>query len=573
MIARLHGGRHEVPGNGGGRHASHHQGCDAQQAAHLGIDKGLAGGILDQTRPKLLDPVNGVIDGMLIAVEQLGLVPHFDVRAIHGASQDDPHARSILVAVGEDPQTGDTAGTKVHDVSGTGEDGGPLPIHGIMGDHADQGGDHVLVGGSGLPEILAGPGPKDWNGEGLGGDLNVFEVFHDAFIGRGQVLAVEGGGDGQEAVDEANLALGVRDPVLVEARGGLDLAQTQVQTIQREGRASDDKVPGAVDQGDGDVTIFGEVLVGGIDVAPDSTLGEIPDGQHGGGCPFTVLDRILQHGGSDGGPGVGLLAAEADPEEGCQGIPDGFVEGVPGRGRGNGGGGDDTLRMTGGTVESFQHLAGLAAQDLAGNHEVGELHQTDEGKAHGGGDQVVGVGLRIAILEPTDDIQALGIQLTGLGVVGERLQQVGGGMNQILDERGVGGIDLAQFIKVLLDVALTTKDRVDTGLFLGGSPEEGRVVGLGSTAGSRSPGVVRPHDQNAFGRDAGQGGGHGMDIISTHKGTLKLIEGQLQDFQVRPLGIILTFLDLMGDVGNITSDQLSDGGGLLILSQLIGRLR
>ena len=321
------------------------------------------------------------------------------------------------------------------------------------------------------------------------------------------------------------------------------------------------------------MTIFRQVLVGGIDVAPNGTLGEIPDGQHGSGCTLTVLDRVLQHGGSDGGPGVGLLAAKADPEEGCQGILDGFVEGVPGRGRGNGGGRDDTLRMTGGTVESFQHLAGFAAQDLAGNHEVGELHQTNERKAHGGGDQVVGVGLRIAVLEPADDIQALGVQLTGLGVMGERLQQVGGGMDQILDERGVGGINLVQFIKVLLDVALTTKDRVDTGLFLRGSTEEGRVVGFGSTAGSSSPGVVCPHDQNAFGRDTGQSRGHSVDIISTHKSTLKLIEGQLQDFQVGALGIILTFLDLMGDVGNITSDKLSVGGRLIILSQFIRRLR
>ncbi|KAF3401859.1 hypothetical protein F1880_009718 [Penicillium rolfsii] len=170
VVAGIHSGGDEVPRNSGRGHTSDHNRGDTQQATHLGVNISLSGRCLHQAGAVFLDPIHGVLHGVLITVKELGLVANLSIGAVHLASQNDANAGSILIAVGEDTQARDTTGTKVNDVGGTGEDGSLLPVHGIMSDHADQGRHGALI--TKLAQVLSGLGVEDRDQQGLGGDLN-----------------------------------------------------------------------------------------------------------------------------------------------------------------------------------------------------------------------------------------------------------------------------------------------------------------------------------------------------------------------------------------------------------------
>ena len=228
MVADVHGCGDKIPRHGAGRHAGHHEGRFAQQARELGVDIGLALLGPDQLGAVLADPVDGILDGVfLVAVEELGLVADLVVGAFDGAAEDDADAVAVLVAVRQHADARDAAGTKVDDVGGALEDGGALPLHGQGGDHAHERGDDRVVAGGGISaEVVAGVGVEDGDGQVRLGEagLDVAQVGVDQGGGGGEIGRVEGGRDGQEAVDEALLALRVGHAVLVEAGGRLELA-------------------------------------------------------------------------------------------------------------------------------------------------------------------------------------------------------------------------------------------------------------------------------------------------------------------------------------------------------------
>ncbi|ROW05694.1 hypothetical protein VMCG_05231 [Cytospora schulzeri] len=247
VVPRLHSGRDEVPWNRAGSHTSNHDGWNTKQSAHLGVHESLATGVLDQLGAILLDPVDGILDSMLlIAVKKLGLVSSLSGRSVDSTGEDDANASALLVAAGENTQTRNTARTEIEHMGGVLEDSCLLPVDGVAGDEANQSWHDIAF--DLLANVLSGVGIVDRDAKRLGVNLDVLEVFVDHSCRFSQVLAVEGRGDGQETVDESDLSLGVRNSCLVQAGGRLDLSELQVETVQGHGRTRHNHIPGAVDE-------------------------------------------------------------------------------------------------------------------------------------------------------------------------------------------------------------------------------------------------------------------------------------------------------------------------------------
>ena len=364
---------------------------------------------------------------------------------------------------------------------GVGHDSRDLPVDGVLADHADKVRDNVAAGL--LPEVLASAGVEDWDAEVARGNRDILEIVLEVANGLCKVRAVEGCRDGKEAVHEAHLAVGVGNAGLVKTSGSLELAELEVETVERHGRASDDKVACAVHQGNSDVPVFRQVLVGGVDVLLNGLAGQITEGKHRSGSTLALVDRVLQDIGREGSARVGLLAAKTNPEEDAERVSRRLVESLKVLGSGNGSCGDHTLRVTGGTREALPDVAGVGAQHSAHDEVVCELGQTNEWETHWGGNQVFGVWLRILVVQPAHNIEALGVKLLSLGVSRQLLQVCCGGCDEVLDESRVCGVDLAELIKVLLDVALATEDGVDVGILVGGLAQQSRLVCLDRATG------------------------------------------------------------------------------------------
>ena len=88
--------------------------------------------------------------------------------------------------------------------------------------------------------------------------------------------------------------------------------------METGGRADDDETARAVDEGDADFAVFGEMGVCLFDVFVYDGDGEVADGEHRGGVSFVVGEGVGEDGGGKGGYWEGYLGAEADAEEGCQ---------------------------------------------------------------------------------------------------------------------------------------------------------------------------------------------------------------------------------------------------------------
>ncbi len=319
VVAGVHSGGHKVPWDGRRRHASDDERWETCQSAELGVDIRAATRRLYEPRAVLLDPIHCVLDSvLLVPVEQLGLVSGLGDGSVHGTGQNDANASSLLVAAGQDAKAGDTAGSEVNDVSGSGEGGRLLPVYRVAGDESDQGRDDVTL--DLVPNILSAVGVVDGDAEVLGIDVDVLEVGLEQHRGLGKVLAVEGGRDGQESVDKPKLPLCERDPRLLKTGGGLDLSQSRIETVEGARGAGDHQVPGAVDQGNRDLLVgLAKIVVGLLDVFLDLGLGKISDAQHGCRRAFAIVDRVPEHGRRHGRSREGLLAARTNPKENGQG--------------------------------------------------------------------------------------------------------------------------------------------------------------------------------------------------------------------------------------------------------------
>src|SRR3569833_2782489 len=501
VIAGIHGRRHKVPRHGRRGHAGHHDGWHAEQSAHLGVHIRVAAGRLDEPRAELAHPIDGVLDGaLLIAVEELRLVANLGNGAADRPSQDHSDTRTILVTAGQDAEPRDATGTEVQDMRGLGEYRGTLPVDGVPRDQPNQGRDDVAV--NLIPDIPTGGGVEYWETQALGAEINMLQVLIDQGRRLGEVLAVERGRDGQEAVDEANFPLGVGYPSLVQAGGRLDLAQLKVQAVQGDGWARDVEVARAVDERDGDVAIGREILVRGIDVLLDLGLGEISDAQHGRRHAFAVVDRVLQHGRRHGRSRERLLATRTNPEEDGQCQLSHLAEPLPRIGGRRHRGQDDALRVTGGTADPLAEDAGMDAEDPTGDSIVRQLDQADQGEADRGGDEIVDIGGSLGVSKPGHDIQPLGKELHRARVLGQALEQLCRRGDEVADKVGILLEELPELLEVLLDVALAPEDAVQARYAFVGSTEEGRLMGPDSLVRDGEGGIVAPDDLGRLGIDA-----------------------------------------------------------------------
>src|ERR1700722_283132 len=94
-------------------------------------------------------------------------------------------------------------------------------------------------------------------------------------------------------------------------------------------------------------------------------------------------------------------------------------------------------------------------------------------------------------------------------------QKVGRSLaDEVLDENGVGAVDLAQLLEVLLDVSLAAKDGVQTGVRVGRLAEERGLVELEGPLGGVAGSVVRLDGDELLRGDAGQRSSEGVDIVA-----------------------------------------------------------
>ena len=63
-----------------------------------------------------------------------------------------------------------------------------------------------------------------------------------------------------------------------------------------------------------------------------------------------------------------------------------------------------------------------------------ELRETDKRKADWRRDEVVDVRLCVAVVQPTQDVKAFGIELFSSGVAGQNLKMCCGGGDEIFNE-------------------------------------------------------------------------------------------------------------------------------------------
>jgi hypothetical protein len=105
-----------------------------------------------------------------------------------------------------------------------------MPVHRIRADHADKVGHNVTAGL--LPKILTGACVEDRDAKVAGGNVDIGEILLEVLDRLCEVRAVEWCSNGKEAVDKADLAVGIGNACLVKTSGRLELAELKVQTVE-----------------------------------------------------------------------------------------------------------------------------------------------------------------------------------------------------------------------------------------------------------------------------------------------------------------------------------------------------
>lgn len=265
-----------------------------------------------------------------------------------------------------------------------------------------------------------------------------------------------GNADDEEPSGEDRLSLRVGYLALVESGGGLDLSETGGETVEGSRRAGDDEVSRSVMEGDLELRVRGQVGVRLSDVALERLEGETGDGQHGHGCSLAVLDGVLDDRRLDGEDGEGLLTSKTDVEEELE-----RLEGVGGEvvvrvGRGDADGRDDTLRVTGRSLDEISELSGRLVGNVAGDEVLDELGETNEGKRERDGGEVGDRWPRCRSAEPSVRVEPVGVErVSGLGGLGrQRDEDLLGGLGQeTSDVRVVDVEEVLELIEVDLQRA------------------------------------------------------------------------------------------------------------------------
>lgn len=258
--------------------------------------------------------------------------------------------------------------------------------------------------------------------------------------------------DRQEPHSENSLSLRERNLALVETGRGHDLSESGDKTVECLGRGGNDKVGRSVVEGNADLRVGSKVRVDLFDVALERLEAETVDGKHRSGDTFVVLDRVRNDLGVDSEEREALLASETNVKELLHSLEDVLVQARPAVGGSDGDSRDDTLRVTGGTLEPFSHLRWGDVSDSARNDVLRKLGDTNKGKRKGDRGKVLDTRLRRRAVEPREEVEAL--RIVGVAVVvslvAERDQQVGNLRDDGSDERRVSIIEQLELAKVVL---------------------------------------------------------------------------------------------------------------------------
>jgi len=204
-----------------------------------------------------------------------------------------------------------------------------------------------------------------------------------------QVRAVVRNVDGHEPVGEYHLSLAERNLALIETSGGLDRSKGTGEAVQSLGGTNNDIVSRSVVERNVDLRVLREVLVGLLDLNLEVGQSHSVDDHHVGGNTFTVLLGILDQLGLERDKREKLLSSKTEVEELSEGLEGVDVERIKRVRAGDRDGGDDSLRVTGSTLEPAPHFTGSQVRDLACDQVLHQLGESDQGHGEGNGSKVL----------------------------------------------------------------------------------------------------------------------------------------------------------------------------------------
>lgn len=143
------------------------------------------------------------------------------------------------------------------------------------------------------------------------------------------------------------------------------------------------------------------------------------NGQHGSRDSLAILDASVGESGRESERREGEGSLETDLEENGQAVEGLLVEGLPGISLSRSGGvllgddagRDDSLRVTGRSLELLAELLGSERGALAENDVLGELSETDERERDGAGSEVGDGRAERGGLEPLEGVEGGVVEL------------------------------------------------------------------------------------------------------------------------------------------------------------------
>lgn len=185
--------------------------------------------------------------------------------------------------------------------------------------------------------------------------------------------------DRHEPNREDLLPLREGDLGLVETSGSLNGSESAGEAVQCLGGTSDNEVSRAVVQRNEKLRVGWQERVGLADVLFEILELKTVDTQHGRGYAFVVLHRIFHELGLQCEEREEFLSSKTNVKEELKSLEGVSVERFVRVGSGDGNGGNDTLRVTGGPSEPVPHFSGVEIGDFACHEVLNELRQTDQG--------------------------------------------------------------------------------------------------------------------------------------------------------------------------------------------------
>lgn len=163
---------------------------------------------------------------------------------------------------------------------------------------------------------------------------------------------------------------------------------------------------------------------------------------------------------------------------------------------------------------------------------MGELDDTNQRKRNGSRHQIVEIRGGLGFAKPTHDVKAIGVDLCCAVVAGENEELVSAGLDKFADKAVVERVDRAQLIKIFLNVALTTKDRVDRGPAVSDGTEKSRLMTLDRSIRSQTGSVVGSNNFFALLDSSRQSGSYGMNLICAKEAGFKIGEHERKSIVV-----------------------------------------